>query len=90
MDVFFSVVVVLLGLILAIGIFFRARRREVQAIDTELDEDFSEEFELDESGQPSELGMEDLVEWMEEDLRQRRLEESEEIESFEEIPENSD
>ena len=87
MDVFFSVVVLVLGTIVTILIFTRVRRRDVEAIEAELDEDFSEEFELDESSQPSERGMEDLVEWMEEDLRMRRIEASEESESIEEIPE---
>ena len=87
MDVFFSVVVLVLGIIVTILIFTYVRRRDVEAIEAELDEDFSEEFELDESSQPSERGMEDLVEWMEEDLRMRRIEASEEIESIEEIPE---
>jgi len=86
MDVFFSVVVLVLGIIVTILIFTYVRRRDVEAIEAELDEDFSEEFELDESGQPSERGMEDLVEWMEEDLQMRRIDASEEIESIEEIP----
>ncbi len=87
MDVFFSVVVLVLGIIVTILIFARVRRHDTEAIEAELDEDFSEEFEIDEAGQPSERGMEDLVEWMEEDLRMRRIEASEEIESIEEIPE---
>lgn len=87
MNLFFSVVVLVLGTIVTVLIFTRVRRRDLEAIEAELDEDFSEEFALDESGQPSERGMEDLVEWMEEDLQMRRIEASEEIESIEEIPE---
>ena len=87
MDLFSSVVVLVLGTIVTILIFTYVRRRDVEAIEAELDEDFLEEFELDESGQPSERGMEDLVEWMEADLQIRRIEASEEIESIEEIPE---
>ncbi|MFP6886743.1 MAG: hypothetical protein VB997_04245 [Opitutales bacterium] len=68
-------------------IFARVRRHDTEAIEAELDEDFSEEFEIDEAGQPSERGMEELVEWMEEDLQVRRIEASEEIESIEAIPE---
>ena len=87
MGVFVSVVVLVLGIVVIILIVTCAHGRDVKAIEAELDEDFSEEFELDESGQPSERGMENLVEWMEEDLQMRRIEASEEIESIEEIPE---
>ena len=47
MDVFFSVVVLVLGIIVTILIFTYVRRRDVEAIDAELDEDFLEEFELE-------------------------------------------
>ena len=88
MEVVFLVVVLTLAISLATFFVLLNRRGASEALESEMDNDFVEEFELDDSGQPSERGMEDLVQWMEEDLQMRRIEESEEIESVEELPEN--
>ena len=86
MAAFFTVVVILLGICGVTFICLRTRSKDVQRLDAEMSEDFSEEFELDDQGQPSEKGMEEMVEWLEDDLRESRLGESVEIESFQELP----
>ena len=86
MAAFFTVVVILLGISGVTYIYLRTRVKDAQRLDAEMSEDFSEEFELDEQGQPSEKGMEEMVEWLEDDLRESRLVQSLEIESFQELP----
>ena len=86
MVTFFTVVVILLGICGVTYIYLRTQSIDFQRLDVEMNEDFSEEFELDEQGQPSEKGMEELVEWLEDDLRESRLSQSVEIESFQELP----
>jgi len=86
MPAFFTAVVIVLGIWGVVFLYFRTRAKDAQRLDVEMSEDFSEEFELDDQGQPSEKGMEELVEWLEDDLRESRLVESVEIESFQELP----
>ena len=86
MPTFFTVVVIVLGIWGVMFLYFRTRAKDAQRLDVEMSEDFSEEFELDGQGQPSEKGMEELVEWLEDDLRESRLVQSVEIESFQELP----
>ena len=86
MPAFFTAVVIVLGIWGVVFLYFRTRAKDAQRLDVEISEDFSEEFELDGQGQPSEQGMEELVEWLEDDLRESRLVQSVEIESFQELP----
>ena len=86
MPTFFTAVVIVLGIWGVVFLYFRNRAKDAQRLDVEMSEDFSEEFELDGQGQPSEKGMEELVEWLEDDLRESRLVQSVEIESFQELP----
>ena len=86
MPTFFTVVVIVLGIWGVMFLYFRTRAKDAQRLDVEMSKDFSEEFELDGQGQPSEKGMEELVEWLEDDLRESRLVQSVEIESFQELP----
>ncbi len=83
---FFAATVIVLGTWGVVFLYFRTRAKDAQRLDVEMSEDFSEEFELDGQGQPSERGMEELVEWLENDLRESRLLQSVEIESFQELP----
>ena len=83
---FFAATVIVLGTWGVVFLYFRTRAKDAQRLDFEMSEDFSEEFELDGQGQPSERGMEELVEWLEDDLRESRLVQSVEIESFQELP----
>ena len=86
MAMFFAATVIVLGTCGVLFLYFRTRAKDAQRLDVEMSEDFSEEFELDGQGQPSEKGMEELVEWLEDDLRESRLAQSLEIESFQELP----
>ena len=86
MATFFAATVIVLGTWGVLFLYFRTRAKDAQRLDVEMSEDFSEEFELDGQGQPSERGMEELVEWLEDDLRESRLVQSVEIESFQELP----
>tara|TARA_B100000579_G_scaffold375225_1_gene339961 strand:+ start:2192 stop:2473 length:282 start_codon:yes stop_codon:yes gene_type:complete len=86
MAMFFAATVIVLGTWGVVFLYFRTRAKDAQRLDVEMSEDFSEEFELDGQGQPSERGMEELVEWLENDLRESRLLQSVEIESFQELP----
>jgi hypothetical protein len=86
MPAFFTAVVIVLGMWGVVFLYLRTRAKDAQLLDVEMSEDFSEEFELDGQGQPSEKGMEELVEWLEDDLRESRLVQSVEIESFQELP----
>ena len=86
MAMFFAATVIVLGTWGVVFLYFRTRAKDAQRLDVEMSEDFSEEFELDVQGQPSERGMEELVEWLEDDLRESRLVQSVEIESFQELP----
>ena len=86
MATFFAATVIVLGTWGVLFLYFRTRAKDAQRLDVEMSEDFSEEFELDGQGQPSEKGMEELVEWLEDDLRESRLVQSVEIESFQELP----
>ena len=86
MTMFFAATVIVLGILGVVFLYFRTRAKDAQRLDIEMSEDFSEEFELDGQGQPSERGMEELVEWLEDDFRESRLVQSGEIESFQELP----
>ena len=70
--------------------FTLRRRKQIQkqdslAIYQEIENDFEEDFERDSNGNLTIQGMTDLVEWYEDDLRARRIFQSDEIKSFEEF-----
>ena len=74
---------------LVLVVAFRVNRSSTvddsNAIEKEIDKDFEEGFEHESVGELSTHGMSDLVDWYEDDLRERKLEQSKEIESFNEI-----
>jgi hypothetical protein len=82
------VLFVLLGLLVLV-VAFRVNRSSTiddsTAIEKEIDKDFEEGFDHESVGELSTHGMSDLVDWFEDDLRERKLEQSKEIESFNEI-----
>ena len=82
------VLFVLLGLLVLV-VAFRVNRissvDDSNAIEKEIDKDFEEGFEHESVGELSTHGMNDLVDWYEDDLRERKLEQSKDIESFNEI-----
>jgi hypothetical protein len=72
MDIFISVLLLVGGVIFALWISAKNRKRDSEALDSEVTRDFEEEFELTESSaiNPSSPEMEDLIEWLEEDMKE--------------------
>lgn len=72
MDVFLSVLLLVGGVIFALWISAKNRKRDSEALDREVTRDFEEEFELTEASaiNPSSPEMEDLIEWLEEDMKE--------------------
>jgi hypothetical protein len=71
MDVVIPVLIFLGSFLLAYFIFKESRRRDENALDEEIDQDFTEEFDLPESPSSdlSPESMEKVVDWLEDDLR---------------------
>ena len=71
MDVVIPVLIFLGSFLLAYFIFKESRRRDENALDEEIDQDFTEEFDLPESPSSdlSTESMEKVVDWLEDDLR---------------------
>ena len=63
----------------------KVKNSHVLAINKEVEEDFETVFERDDSGNLTNQGMIELVEWYEEDLTNRRISQSREILGFEEL-----
>jgi hypothetical protein len=76
-------------IIIVFIVAFRANRNskldDSIALMKEIEIDFKEDFEHESAGVLSTHGMNDLVDWYEDDLRERKLEQSKDIESFNEI-----
>ena len=73
MAILLTSAIVAACLLASLAIYLGRLKHDAEALEEELGEDFREEFELDETGEPSEQGMEGLVEWLENDLRPERL-----------------
>jgi len=85
MDVIFVTVFILL-----IIYFVSKRMKQVKhlhelALNKEVEEDFETLFEHNDSGDLTNQGMIELVEWYEEELTNRRITQSREIIDFEEL-----
>ena len=82
MDIFLS------GLLLVGGVFFafwlsaKNRKRDSETLDVELSRDFEEEFKLKDplAMDHSSPEVEDLVEWLEEDMREDQTQEEDTFE----------
>jgi hypothetical protein len=76
-------------IIIVFIVAFRANRHskidDSIALVKEIEKDFQEGFEHESVGILSTHGMNDLVDWYEDDLRERKLKQSKDIESFNEI-----
>lgn len=82
MDVFLSALLLVGGVFFAFWLSVKNRKRDSEALDREVARDFEEEFELKESSviNHSSPEMEDLIEWLEEDMRE---DETQEEDTFE-------
>jgi len=64
-----------------------SKKGDDRKMSEEIDQDFSDEFEVDQEGELTGKGMEDMLDWLEE---QEETEESQEIEGFEELKDTDD
>ena len=61
-------------------LIFRIRKnRDVRAMEEEIDRDFADEFQRDSSGELTDKGMEDMLDWLDQQDGAARLEGLEEI-----------
>ena len=85
MEIIIFTALLVIVLIVAYRINRSTKLDDSIAIVKEIETDFKEGFEHESVGVLSTNGMNDLVDWYEDDLRERKLEQSKEIESFNEI-----
>ena len=85
MEIIIFTALLVIVLIVAYRINRSTKLDDSIAIVKEIEKDFKEGFEHESVGVLSTNGMNDLVDWYEDDLRERKLEQSKEIESFNEI-----
>ena len=71
MDIFLSVLLLVGGAILAFWLNAKNSKRDSEALEREVSQDFEEEYDLSEQSAGPELGpeMEVLIDWIEEDIR---------------------
>ena len=71
MDIFLSGLLLVGGAILAFWLNAKNRKRDSEALEKEVSQDFEEEYDLSAQSPGTELGpeMEDLIDWIEEDTR---------------------
>ena len=88
MDIVISALLIVGSMFFAFFMFKENRRRDQDALDEEIDKDFTEEFGLPESpsGALPPERMEEIVDWLEDDLKndrprsnEKQLNESEDI-----------
>jgi hypothetical protein len=82
MDVFLSALLLVGGVFFAFWLSAKNRKRDSEALDREVSRDFEEEFELKEPSviNHSSPEMEDLIEWLEEDMKEDQTQEEDTFE----------
>ena len=85
MDFFLILIAILSVVFIAVRLNLKSKEDDICAIEKEVENDFPLSFEEQSPGVLSTHGMNDLVEWFEDDLRNRKLKQSKEIESFNEL-----
>jgi hypothetical protein len=64
----------------ACGLIVRYRKkRDATALEEEIDRDFKEDFACDKTGQLTDKGMEDMLDWLEEQDRAEQMEGLDEV-----------
>ena len=85
MDLAFVLVVLILTTYFVFKRIKKIKNLDALSIHQEVEIDFETNFERDASGNLTSQGMDELVDWYEEDLRSRRVLKSSEIEDLEEL-----
>ena len=85
MDLVFVLVVLILTTYFVFKRIKKIKNLDTLSIQQEVEIDFETNFERDASGNLTSQGMNELVEWYEDDLRSRRVSQSTEIEDLEEL-----
>ena len=85
MDLVFVLVVLILTTYFVFKRIKKIKNLDALSIHQEVEIDFETNFERDASGNLTSQGMDELVDWYEEDLRSRRVLKSSEIEDLEEL-----
>ena len=85
MDLVFVIVVLVLTTYFVFKRIKKIKNLDTLSIQQEVEIDFETSFEQDTSGNLTNQGMDELVEWYEDDLRSRRVLQSPEIEDLEEL-----
>jgi hypothetical protein len=85
MDIILSLCFFMVAVFFAYRANRSSKEKDSKAIEKEVENDFKDEFEQKTVNELSVRGMSDLVDWMEDDLRERKLKQSKEIESFNEL-----
>ena len=80
MDVFLSVLLLVGGVFFAFWLSGKNRKRDSEALDREVTRDFEEEFELTKASGLNSASpeMENVIEWLEEDMKEDGSQEDEE------------
>ena len=85
MDLVFVLVVLVLTTYFVFKRVKKIKDLDTLSISQEVEIDFETNFERDASGNLTSQGMDELVDWYEDDLRSRRVLKSSEIEDLEEL-----
>ena len=85
MDLAFVLVVLALTTYFVFKRIKKVKNLDTLSINQEVEIDFETSFERDFSGNLTNQGMNELVEWYEDDLTKRRVLQSSEIEDFEKL-----
>jgi len=85
MDLVFVIVVLVLTTYFVFKRIKKIKDLDTLSISQEVEIDFETNFEQDTCGNLTNQGMDELVEWYEDDLRSRRVSQSTEIEDLEEL-----
>jgi len=85
MDFVLIIISSLFAVFIAVRINRKSKEEDISAIEKEVGNDFKLDFEEESPGVLTNRGMNDLVEWLEDDLMTRRITQSKEIDDFEEL-----
>ena len=85
MDFALVIIAIFFTVFIAVRVNRKSKEEDIRAIEKEVVNDFKLDFEEKSPGVLSNRGMNDLVEWFEDDLMTRNMTQSREIDDFEEL-----